>query len=509
VETVAGQRRQIVDASDAAIVQGLKCGMSLAEARMLCPGLMCIEHDPQGDRRMLEALGRWMNRFTPAVSIGSADDQEWAPAVLFLDVTGCEQLFGGINSILNQVKAALTRFGIPASLAAAPTPGAAWAFALTGNFQMWEGETPAEPKLHSTKTARREPRPPILIAEEHQLRIALAPLPLEALRIGAEMVATLRHVGLRTIGQLLDLPRGQLPVRFGPALLERLDQATGDKPEPLEYLAHETPIAARMKFESPVGALEAVWAILERLLDLVLADLTRRGRGARRLELTFEPDGGSGGAPVVECITLSRPTRDRATLIDLLRRKTEQRGSEQGFCQFTLDVSLHEKISDTQPVFFEGVGKSIGQIELDRLFDQLRVAFGDGSIVRPKLVESYLPERAWQLASEEQKGSPITTAPVRPLHLLATPTEIRVICEPSDDYRGLPRQFTWAGQTYHLTYAVGPERIAGEWWRGHHRTRDYYDVEDERGMRFWIFRVITRKSEETSSTRWFLQGRFG
>ena len=305
-----------------------------------------------------------------------------------------------------------------------------------------------------------------MIVEQYQLRTALAPLPLGALRIGAEMVATLHAWACEPIGQLLSLPREQLPAQFGPALLERLDQATGDKPEPMECLAHETPIAARMKFESPVGALEAVWAILERLLDLVLADLTRRGRGARRLELTFEPDRGSGGVPVVECITLSRPTRDRATLIDLLRRKTEQGGSEQGFCQFTLDVPLHEKISGwAQPVFFEGVGKSIGQIELDRLFDRLRVAFGDGSVVRPELVESYLPERAWQLNSHpvplpEYRESGKSLAPLRPLHLLTIPTEIRVVCEPSDNYRGLPRQFTSGGQTYRLTYAVGPERIA-------------------------------------------------
>jgi protein ImuB len=415
------------------------------------------------------------------------------------------------------VKAALARFGISAKLALAPTPGAAWAFAMTGTsqgYQMREGKAPTEPEHHSTETARQEPRSPILITGDHQLRAALARLPLWALRIGAENVAALRHLGLRTIGQLLNLPREQLPGRFGPALLERLDQALGDKPEPLEYLEYQTPIAARMKFDAPVGSLEAVWMILEKLLNLVLADLMRQGRGARRLELTFEPDRGSGSGSLVESITLSRPTRDRATLIDLLRRKTDMAGrnacpaNHRGFCQFRLDVTLHEKMTDGQPVFFEGVGKSMGQVELERLFDRLRVAFGDGSVIRPELVESYLPERSWRRASDPLASSSTILTIVRPLHLLATPMEILVICEPSDDYQGLPRQFTWTGQTYRLTYVVGPERIAGEWWRGHPYTRDYYDVEDEQGLRFWIFRVANPRSNASWTSRWFLQGRF-
>ncbi len=55
---------------------------------------------------------------------------------------------------------------------------------------------------------------------------------------------------------------------------------------------------------------------------------------------------------------------------------------------------------------------------------------------------------------------------------------------------------------HRIAHSVGPERIAGAWWRGHHKTRDYYDVEDEdTGQRFWIFRVA-------ESGKWFVQGEF-
>jgi protein ImuB len=68
---------------------------------------------------------------------------------------------------------------------------------------------------------------------------------------------------------------------------------------------------------------------------------------------------------------------------------------------------------------------------------------------------------------------------------------------------------------HRLIAAVGPERIAGEWWRGHDKTRDYYDVADESGKRFWVFRVVTRKvvkgaggPEVRASSRWFCHGVF-
>src|SRR5208282_3005528 len=93
-----------------------------------------LDQDAAGDRRALEALGRWLIRFTPVVSCGWDDvdadvtgDSGGRPAVLFLDLTGSERLFGGIDRLVELVGLALAQFNIPAQIALAPTPGAAWA----------------------------------------------------------------------------------------------------------------------------------------------------------------------------------------------------------------------------------------------------------------------------------------------------------------------------------------------------------------------------------------------
>ena len=72
---------------------------------------------------------------------------------------------------------------------------------------------------------------------------------------------------------------------------------------------------------------------------------------------------------------------------------------------------------------------------------------------------------------------------------------------PSHDRDGRPISFTLDGQVHRLAHAIGPERIGGQWWEGHRKTRDYFIVEDEEGLRFWIFRVM-------QSSKWYLHGEF-
>ena len=95
---------------------------------------------------------------------------------------------------------------------------------------------------------------------------------------------------------------------------------------------------------------------------------------------------------------------------------------------------------------------------------------------------------------------------------------------------GPPAAFRWRGAPHRVRAASGPERIAREWWRHAPevpeniagdaaatatesssaddaeagRLRDYYQVEDTSGARFWVFRVGL-----DAAPRWYLHGLFG
>jgi len=510
-----GQRRVVVDVNDLAQTEGIRPGHSAAEARALCPHIVNVDWDPAADDRALCALGRWMNRFTPIVARGWKDEvddampsvgsfvgathaspaarashaargrrmrrpyKEPEPAALFLDLTGCERLFGSTVQIARHVRRALLRFGFRGRLAIAPTLGAAWAFATSSD----------KPALISTV----------------KLTEAIKSLPVAALRLSPDIVSDLHRLGLHHVGQLLDISRGEFPSRFGSEILLRLDQLTGAVPEPLTGLITPAPVTARVGFEAPVEALENIWLVWEKLLALVLADLARRGHGVRQLRLTFTPDRGWGKPSVVRTIQLSRAHRDASTLLNLIRCECDRVDIEHGFTRFQLDVPLHEPVDESQTQLFERQYEQ-DALELEKLLQRLRGRLGPRTVVRPQLVESYIPECGWQPHQDESPGT-TATLPHRPLTLLPMPQEIRVLCEPSDDRTGSPRQLMWNGQVHRLTHTVGPERIAGEWWRGHNRTRDYYDAQSHTGDRFWIFRVLKMLREDIAAN-WFLHGAF-
>ena len=95
---------------------GLKKEQGVAEARAMYPTLDVVEEDPAADRRLLEAIADWCDRYTPLVAFDGRDG-------LFLDITGCTHLFGGEKALLKDVLSRLFHMGIDARGAISSSPG--------------------------------------------------------------------------------------------------------------------------------------------------------------------------------------------------------------------------------------------------------------------------------------------------------------------------------------------------------------------------------------------------
>ncbi|TIQ61321.1 MAG: DNA polymerase Y family protein, partial [Mesorhizobium sp.] len=76
-----GNAQRIAALDERAEALHLKRGMGIADARAMHPSIDVVEADPEADRRLLESLADWCDRYTPLVAIDAADG-------LFLDVTG-------------------------------------------------------------------------------------------------------------------------------------------------------------------------------------------------------------------------------------------------------------------------------------------------------------------------------------------------------------------------------------------------------------------------------------
>jgi protein ImuB len=518
VRTVAN-RQEVVAVSDEAYAFGIRSGMTLAQARALCAHVEHAEHDPHKDAVALEALGRWMMRFSPIVMpldsgtgfqkpVLSAPPGLKANATgILLDLSGCERTLGGLENILTQVSDAMKRFRVRARLAVAPTPGAAWAAAFAARVPTIQagpsGPDPSGLSL-SQDPALKGRLDSYRIIEEPDVVAALEDFPPIALRIAPETAEVLHHLGIDTIGRLMRLPRESLPARFGNELLTRLDQALGKVPEPLVPLEPFSPIQARMDFDGPVDSLEAIWLVFKKLLTKIVAELLKRGHGAREIEVEFYRP---YAVTLRKTIRLSRPSRDVGNLFNLMRCAMETLETDVGFLGIKLIVARSQRVADEQIQLLEHE-EFAAEAELSQLIERLKIRLGEQVIAQPALVESYVPEKAHsyhgrlaRVTGSARAGRPWYEQRIRPLHLLNWPQEIGVIVTPSHDRDGRPVSFTWQGSVHRLLHSTGPERIAGQWWQGHHKTRDYFDVEDSDGARFWIFRVM-----ETG--KWYVHGEF-
>ncbi len=454
----------------------------LADARARVDVLQVEPHDPEADAAALARLALWATRYTPAVSpfdAGSGADG------FFLDITGAAHLFGGEAALMEDLSRRLRRFGLPARLAAAGTAGAAWALA---HYQ-------AGP-------------PPLLAAGEEAA--ALAPLPIEALRLQPATRTTLRRVGLKRIGLLLEAPRAPVAARFERELLLRLDQALGRAAEPLPLIAPPPRYHSQRYLMEPIFAQEAVVAVAARLMDNLVPVLQRDGVGARSLQLAlYRVDG------LCETVDLglTLPSRDAAHVARLLDLRLEKLAGTIdagfGFEAVGLAVTLAEPIADRQEAFTAG-DAAPGAEPVAALLDSLRQRLGPDSVRQLEPVASHIPERAERLRPAGS-AAPHWPAPddglPRPLLLLAQPEMAEVTALVPE---GPPRRFHWRGMAHGVAEAQGPERIAGEWWRHPTMppTRDYYLVEDEAGRRYWLFREGLY-GRETAAPRWFVHGLFG
>src|SRR5713101_6328599 len=248
----------LVAVDAAAQRRGLRTGLALAQARAMHPALAAVPEDQAADARLLDAVADRCRRYAPLVAADPPDG-------ILLDVGGCAHLFGGEAKLRDDLLARATRFGLSARAAVAATIGAASAAARF-----------ADASITTT-------------GDEHAL---LAPLPLSALRLPGETVAALARLGLKRIGDLLDLPRSPLAARFGTDLLRKLDRALGREDEPLTPRLPIAPYIAEKSFHEPIAREEDVLATVERLAARLELALAARGDGARSLELAlFRTDG--------------------------------------------------------------------------------------------------------------------------------------------------------------------------------------------------------------------------
>ena len=444
-----GNRPLVVSCNATALRAGIRPGVPISAAHALAPGLAVHARDAQRERETLERLAAWALQFTPTTSLAEH-------ATLLTEIGGSLRLFGGLSRLLGEVRSGLAELGFDTLVAVAPTATGAALLARAGL------------DLELTETT--------------QLRSRLAALSIDLLEQDTAVLDALEKIGVRTLGECRRLPRDGLARRFGEKLLDELDRAFGDRPDPRPTWVAPDVHSVKLDLPSPVWEVEALIFGAKRLLAELCGVLTARRQGITQLLVSLDHE---GRAPTVLMLSLSMPSRDPAHLLVLLRERLSNVALPDRVESIALTAAETMQLAPRNFSFF-GDRDQLAENRL-ALVERLRARLGDAAVSGLALVPDHRPELAWQPAEPGSAAVALPSNP-RPLWLLAEPKPLRANPDGASPAT--------------LSILTGPERIETGWWDGNDVTRDYFVARNTAGARFWVFR------ERSRTGRWFVHGVF-
>jgi protein ImuB len=453
--------------------RGVRAGQPLAEAKALMRNARFLPADAAADREALRQLALEAHRFSPLAGLEEAS----FPEALLSDVTGCTHLWGGEERFLKAVREHWTGRGYRTQLALAGSVGAAWALAHTAAATV-------VPEGKEKETA------------------ALSGLSVELLRLPATVLERLHALGLRTIRDLLKLPRETLASRFDVILPQRLDQALGRRPELFVAERLREPLTIVREWDVPLEDRLTLAFLCRQMLQALLSAADHPGAGFQELEgeLRTETDA------VKLAVRLVRPSRDEAHLAQLVELQLERCTWSGGVIAVRWVVVQLGYLPEIEHNWFAPDAEPDGPREVVALVERLSSRLGEDAVLRVEALPDAQPEHAVQLvpwtksrpAKVDEYAPPPEEARCRPFRLLGVPQAIAVVSVVPD---GPPIRMTWRKEDHRVVRSWGPERIATGWWRAPDVQRDYYRTEWEDGTHAWVFRDLR-------GGRWFLHGFF-
>jgi protein ImuB len=250
--------------------EGIRPGHTIAQARARLAELAVRVVAEEAAQAALESLAEAMLAFGATTSILRDRD------TILIDVTGCAHLhpptageaIAGETELARRIAARSTELGFTGTLAIADGPERAWALA------------------RFVANAHR----PIVIVAPGEERAATASLSVSALRLDDATTSFFVKLGIRTLGDLVQLPRSSLAARLGRDARRVFALLDGRDATPLVRHEPKPTIAERIDLEYGAETLEPVYFVLRSLAARVAARLDGRVASAGSLEVVLALD---------------------------------------------------------------------------------------------------------------------------------------------------------------------------------------------------------------------------
>ncbi|HEV8532165.1 MAG TPA: DNA polymerase Y family protein [Methylomirabilota bacterium] len=404
---------------------------------------------PGADAAVQSALLDIALRHSPSV-------EDVAPGIVLLDLRGLGKLWGGEEELARRLREAVAERGWAARVGIAGSRAGARFAARAG-----DGVTIVPPG----RDARR---------------LGVAPLAL--LDLGPEMTARLARWGIRTLGELADLPARGLAQRLGDEgpRLQRL--ARGEDPTPLRLWAPPPVFEESAECAWGIEALEPLGDLMAGLAEVLCARLRRDELTADRFEWVCR----LANRTVHEGVCApAAPLADPAAAAAMLRASLAARPPRAAVEGITLRAHPL-RAPKAQPRFDEPPRPSPRL--LTAALARLSGLVGASAIGSPELLDSHRPDAIqmtpFLLPSPQcregvrnqiplpHRGRGQGEGAVLAVRRMRPPRPAQVTLE-----SGAPTHLRVTGLTGRIVAGAGPWRVSGEWWREDAFVQDEWDVE--------------------------------
>jgi DNA polymerase-4 len=345
--TGAGERTIITTSSYEARAYGVKTGMTVYEAKRLCPHIILVVGNNQKYAQACTTLEEICLRFTPDTETYSIDE-------IFLDVTGSHHLFNGPENLARAIKGTVrSELGITCTVGIGPN-------------------------ILIAKLASDLAKPDGLRwIDEDTVPSVLEALPVKKLwGIGSHTEEKLRAMGISTCGELGRAPLSLLTKKFG-VIGERLKAMGNGKLErPLEIVPPETKsIGHSITVPKDIWKREEIIPCLLRLSERVGRRARRYGYKGKKITLTVRY---ADFKTFTRQITLPASTNDTGeiyrsavAILDGIRLRTSVR-------LFGISLSALGK-DDNQMALFQDADRE-KRAAMAKAMDAVNDKFGEHSI---------------------------------------------------------------------------------------------------------------------------------
>ena len=452
VAVVESQR--IVAANELALSAGIKPGHSSSTARALIEDgeLRLLNRDRNREAQVIERLLCWAYGFTPTL-------EAWHGNTLQLEIGSCLKLYRDVNRLNDALKRKLAYRGFTVASGLAPNRWSAWLLSHTNSRSSTGDDVNRQAALTAIP-----------------LRILLS-IPGNDFK---QSVERLEKAGIKTLGQLLDLPPSSIARRCGKPLHQWLQALTTTSDRLATDFLPPQQFKDSFWFGFEIRHSNELQPAMEQLLEglagfLASAQLTTTTINWHMLRA-------QGGFQSLT-VKSSEAHRSVERWLKLSVLQLEHYSLEENIEGLSLDVSeLQQEVMTESDLF----GDSRSNESLYSLIDRLRARLGLQAVQYLDLREAHLPEFSQLLTQEQPAAAPLKAYPgQRPFWLLEEPHPIRAWND----------QLFWNGP---LELIYGPERIEDNWW-DQPTSRDYYVAKTEEGQPIWIF-------QNRHNQRWYVQG---